>query len=113
MLVALSRVRPSAKASTLSQDELWPGIVRGARVAREDAGIAKDLLERAMGVHGVPDAVHADRGTSMTSKPVAQLLVDLGVLVPRDGRLLTDAFAPGSEPIVEWRALTVALRVPR
>ncbi|HEX8433759.1 URC4/urg3 family protein [Archangium sp.] len=37
------------------------------------------------------------------------LLVDLGLLVPRDARLLTDAFAPGSEPIVEWRALTVAL----
>ncbi|WP_375770026.1 URC4/urg3 family protein [Archangium gephyra] len=37
------------------------------------------------------------------------LLVDLGVLVPRDARLLTDVFAPGSEPIVEWRALTVAL----
>jgi Protein of unknown function (DUF1688) len=37
------------------------------------------------------------------------LLVDMGVLVPRDERLLTDAFAPGSEPIVEWRALTVAL----
>ena len=30
-------------------------------------------------MHGVPDVVHADRGTSMTSKPVAQLLVDLGV----------------------------------
>ncbi|HEX5752686.1 MAG TPA: URC4/urg3 family protein [Archangium sp.] len=37
------------------------------------------------------------------------LLVDLGLLVPRDGRLLTDAYAPGAEPIVEWRALTVAL----
>lgn len=32
-----------------------------------------------MGVHGIPEAVHADRGTSMTSKPVAQLLLDLGV----------------------------------
>jgi len=30
-------------------------------------------------VHGVPGSVHADNGTSMTSKPVAQLLVDLGV----------------------------------
>ena len=30
-------------------------------------------------MHGVPEVVHADRGTSMTSKPVAQLLVDLGV----------------------------------
>jgi uncharacterized protein DUF1688 len=37
------------------------------------------------------------------------LLVDGGLLVPRDARLLTDAFAPGAEPIVEWRALTVAL----
>lgn len=47
--------------------------------AREDAEIAKNLLEHAMGIHGVPEAIHADRGTSMTSKPVAQLLVDLGV----------------------------------
>ncbi|WP_257460048.1 URC4/urg3 family protein [Archangium lipolyticum] len=37
------------------------------------------------------------------------LLVDLGALVPRDARLLSDAYAPGAEPIVEWRALTVAL----
>ena len=37
------------------------------------------------------------------------LLVDMGLLVPRDERLLSDAFAPGAEPIVEWRALTVAL----
>ena len=45
----------------------------------EDGEIAKSMLEQAMGVHGIPEAVHADRGTSMTSKPVAQLLVDLGV----------------------------------
>ena len=45
----------------------------------EDSDIAKTMLEEAMGVHGIPDAVHADRGTSMTSKPVAQLLLDLGV----------------------------------
>ncbi|WP_224280322.1 IS3 family transposase [Nocardioides lacusdianchii] len=47
--------------------------------AREDSEIAKTMLEEAMGVHGIPDAIHADRGTSMTSKPVAQLLLDLGV----------------------------------
>jgi transposase InsO family protein len=47
--------------------------------AAEDSGIAKTMLEEAMGVHGIPEAVHADRGTSMTSKPVAQLLLDLGV----------------------------------
>ena len=54
-------------------------VVAWTIAAREDADIAKNMLEQAMGVHGVPDAVHADRGTSMTSKPVAQLLVDLGV----------------------------------
>ena len=32
-----------------------------------------------VGVTGVHGTLHADRGTSMTSKPVAQLLVDLGV----------------------------------
>ena len=45
----------------------------------EDSEIAKTMLAEAMGVHGIPQAVHADRGTSMTSKPVAQLLLDLGV----------------------------------
>lgn len=47
--------------------------------AREDADIAAELIADAVMVHGAPDSVHADRGTSMTSKPVAQLLVDLGV----------------------------------
>jgi putative transposase len=47
--------------------------------ATEDSQIAKDLLARAVREHGRPVSIHADRGTSMTSKPVAQLLVDLGV----------------------------------
>jgi len=47
--------------------------------AREDSDIAKELIEAATKVHGIPVSLHADRGTSMTSKPVAQLLVDLGV----------------------------------
>ncbi len=47
--------------------------------AHEDADLAKELIATAVGVHGKPSSVHADRGTSMTSKPVAQLLVDLGV----------------------------------
>ncbi len=47
--------------------------------AREDAGIARALIAQAARVHGAPDSLHADRGTSMTSTPVAQLLVDLGV----------------------------------
>ncbi|MCE9574789.1 MAG: URC4/urg3 family protein [Deltaproteobacteria bacterium] len=37
------------------------------------------------------------------------LLVDLGVLVPRHAGVLRDRHKPGSEIVVEWRALTVAL----
>lgn len=47
--------------------------------ASEDSALAEQMLTEAMGRHQIPDVVHADRGTSMTSKPVAQLLVDLGV----------------------------------
>ena len=54
-------------------------VVAWTVAAREDSEIAREMLEQAMGVHGIPEAIHADRGTSMTSKPVAQLMVDLGV----------------------------------
>jgi hypothetical protein len=37
------------------------------------------------------------------------LFLDLGVIAPCDAALLTRPLAPGDEPIVEWRALTVAL----
>lgn len=47
--------------------------------ARESAELAERLIADAVTRHGRPSSLHADRGTSMTSKPVAQLLVDLGV----------------------------------
>jgi putative transposase len=47
--------------------------------ARESAEIAEHLIAESITIHGRPQSLHADRGTSMTSKPVAQLLVDLGV----------------------------------
>jgi Protein of unknown function (DUF1688) len=37
------------------------------------------------------------------------LFLDLGVIVPRDASLPLRPLQPGDEPIVEWRALTVAL----
>lgn len=37
------------------------------------------------------------------------LLLDTGVLVPRDARLLTRTWKPADEFIIEWRACTVAL----
>jgi putative transposase len=50
--------------------------------AREAAVLAERLLADAIAAQGVEAGsltVHADRGTSMTSKPVAMLLADLGV----------------------------------
>ena len=48
----------------------------------EDSTVAKALIADAIAREGVGKGqltLHADRGTSMTSKTVAQLLVDLGV----------------------------------
>ena len=48
----------------------------------ENAELAKELITDAIAAQGIDRdqlTIHADRGSSMTSKPVAQLLVDLGV----------------------------------
>ena len=49
--------------------------------ATENADLAKAFIENAITSNGgvPPHAVHADRGTSMTSKPVAVLLADLHI----------------------------------
>ena len=50
---------------------------------RETARLAEELIADAIHRQRVPDgqlSLHADRGTSMTSKTVSQLLADLGVL---------------------------------
>jgi transposase InsO family protein len=51
-------------------------------VPRESAALATEFIQDAFRANGgvVPDVVHADRGTSMTSKPVAQLLTDLNIV---------------------------------
>ena len=63
--------------------DIYSRYVVGWTVAAAETGeLAKDFIE---GVHleqGITKdtlTLHADRGTSMTSKPVSQLLVDLGV----------------------------------
>jgi len=50
-----------------------------------------------------------DELTALAEYRNGGLLVDLGVLVPRDVATLEREHAAGDEPIVEWRALTVAL----
>ncbi len=48
--------------------------------AAEDSIVAADFIDEAIGRNGsAPHTVHADRGTSMTSKPVSALLADLGI----------------------------------
>ncbi|MEU4586589.1 DDE-type integrase/transposase/recombinase [Kitasatospora aureofaciens] len=50
--------------------------VEAAEDSRRAAELVRETIER-NGI--VPETVHADRGTSMTSKAVSQLLTDLGV----------------------------------
>jgi putative transposase len=48
----------------------------------EDGKLAADLIEAALIEHGIHKgqlSLHADRGGAMISKPVSQLLIDLGV----------------------------------
>ena len=48
--------------------------------AAESAELAEAFIAETIARNGAaPRSLHADRGSSMTSKPVAQLLVDLGV----------------------------------
>jgi transposase InsO family protein len=60
--------------------DIYSRYIVGVRVhARESGPLAEDMMREVFDVHGVPHVVHADRGTSMTSKSVAELLEDLNV----------------------------------
>ena len=61
--------------------DIFSRYVTGWLVANaEDAVVAKDFLADAVARNGaVPHTIHADRGGSMTSKPVSEMMIDLGV----------------------------------
>jgi putative transposase len=60
--------------------DIYSRYIVGVHVHAHESGVlAKELMEQIFAVHGVPQVVHADRGTSMTSKTVAALLADLEV----------------------------------
>ncbi|WP_407342188.1 IS3 family transposase [Pengzhenrongella phosphoraccumulans] len=60
--------------------DIYSRYIVGAHVhAHESAVLAAEMMREIFGVHGIPNVVHADRGTSMTSKTVAALLSDLEV----------------------------------
>lgn len=61
--------------------DIYSRFIVGAHVhAAETAVLAAEMMTQIFDIHGVPRVVHADRGTSMTSKTVAALLTDLGVV---------------------------------
>jgi len=60
--------------------DIYSRYIVGAHVhAYESAVLAVEMMKEIFGIHGIPEVVHADRGTSMTSKTVAALLSDLEV----------------------------------
>jgi len=60
--------------------DIYSRYIVGVHVHAHESGVlAKELMEQIFSVHGVPQVVHAERGTSMTSKTVATLLADLDV----------------------------------
>ncbi len=60
--------------------DIYSRYIVGVHVQTRESGLlAVDFMTEIFAVHGIPHVVHADRGTSMTSKPVAALLADLEV----------------------------------
>jgi transposase InsO family protein len=61
--------------------DIFSRYVPGWLVAHaEDAVVAKDFLAEAVARNLViPHTIHADRGGSMTSKPVSEMMIDLGI----------------------------------
>jgi putative transposase len=60
--------------------DIFSRYVVGWRVEEtETAELATEFIDDVIRTYGKPTSVHADRGTSMTSKSVAQLLIDLNV----------------------------------
>lgn len=60
--------------------DIYSRFIVGAHVHATESGVlAVEMMKEIFGIHGVPHVVHADRGSSMTSKTVAALLSDLEV----------------------------------
>ena len=60
--------------------DIYSRYIVGAHVHASESGeLAVEMMKEIFGIHGTPHVVHADRGTSMTSKTVAALLSDLEV----------------------------------
>ena len=60
--------------------DIFSRYIVGAHVHHGETGVlAQEMMKEIFTIHGQPEVVHADRGTSMTSKTVAALLADLEI----------------------------------
>lgn len=60
--------------------DIYSRYIVGVHVHAHESGVlAREMMQEVFNIHGIPHVVHADRGTSMTSKTVATLLADLKV----------------------------------
>jgi transposase InsO family protein len=80
----ITKLRGPAKGSYYDayvMIDIYSRYIVGACVhTTETAILAEEMMRTVFTTHGTPQVVHADRGTSMTSKSVAALLTDLGVV---------------------------------
>src|SRR5664279_3173180 len=77
-----SKARPNGPVSTVILDIFSRYVVGWMVAPRETAELAEQLIAETVAKHNIPPntlTLHADRGSSMRSKPVAALLVDLDV----------------------------------
>jgi hypothetical protein len=81
-----------------------PGLVPFHKLSQWLAYSLVEVFEEA----GVP-VLGLDALTGLPEYRNGGLLLDLGVLAPRDRRLALEPLPVGHEAVVEWRALTVAL----
>lgn len=60
--------------------DIYSRYIVGVHVHTHESGpLAKEMMQDVFAIEGIPQVVHADRGTSMTSKTVTELLADLNV----------------------------------
>lgn len=123
VLRSLTPIWPTGRnVQSLPAGDVWPHLWAGATVAggaqdrttegwvplhgpslRLTHALLEPLRWAGVGVSGL------DALTALPDARNGALLVDIGVLVPRDPRLLQRSWKLQDELVIEWRALTLAL----
>jgi hypothetical protein len=91
-------------AGERARDRQTPGVVPFHKLAQ---WLCYSLVEP-LAAAGL-QVTDLDQLTGLPEYRNGGLLLDTGVIVPRDPRLLAGLWKPGDQPIVEWRAATVVL----